>query len=78
VLGERWRLNPRVTVPRGFFHVVRAWYRCRGGMGGYAVLPEAGGLNAQPAWLLEAFAYLAGVDSEIDAAAQTDAEEPAT
>ena len=71
--GERWRLNPRVVVPRAFFHVIRLWYRCRSGMGGYAQLPEAGGMNGQPAWLLEAFNYLAGVESELDEAAKLDA-----
>lgn len=27
-------------------------------MGGFAQLPEPGGLNAQPAWLVEAFGVL--------------------
>jgi len=29
-------------------------------MGGFAQLPEPGGINAQPAWLMDAFAVLSG------------------
>lgn len=32
----------------------------QGGMGGFAALPDPGGLNDQAAWLLDAFNILAG------------------
>ena len=72
--GERWRLNPRVVVPPAAFHVVRLWFRCRGGMGGFSVLPEPGGLNAQPAWILEAFNVLGHAEAEADRLAAEEAE----
>lgn len=60
-----WPLNPRHIVPRGYLHVVRLWNRCRAGMGGLAVLPEAGGINQQPAWLIHAFGMLDAADEEM-------------
>lgn len=66
VNGERWRINPRVCLPAVYFHVVRLWFRCRGGMGGLAHLPERGGLNDQPAWLMEAFNHLANTEAELE------------
>lgn len=33
-------------------------------MGGYASWPDAGGLNDQSAWLMDAFAVLAAAQSE--------------
>ena len=38
---------------------------CRGGMG-YALLPDAGGVNDQAAWLLDAFAHLGALEAEAD------------
>lgn len=75
VAGERWRLNPRAVLPPAYFHVVRLWMRSRSGFGGFAALPEAGGLNNQPAWLLEAFNVLA--NAEADAERRAKAERPA-
>lgn len=63
---EFWPRNPRHIVPRAYHHLVRLWSRCRAGMGGMAVLPEAGGLNAQPAWLVAAFGVLDGADHRLD------------
>lgn len=60
-----WQRNPRHLVPRSFFHVVRLWNRCRSGMGGFAVLPEPGGVNQQPAWLMAAFALLDAEDDRL-------------
>lgn len=56
-----WRVNPRIACPPGAFHAVRLWDRSRGGMAP-GPLPEAGGVNDQPAWLMAAFGVLAGVD----------------
>jgi hypothetical protein len=33
-------------------------------MGGYAQLPEPGGINAQPAWLMAAFDILNAAEAE--------------
>lgn len=55
---EQWPRNPRHVVPKPFLHVVRLWNRCRSGMGGFAALPEPGGINQQPAWLMAAFGVL--------------------
>lgn len=58
-----WRTNPRLACPPGAKHAVALWFRSRGGMGGPGPLPEAGGVNDQPAWLLAAFGVLAGCDA---------------
>lgn len=52
------RRNPRLVIPVVYRHVVTLWSRARGGMGGAGHLPEAGGTNQQPAWLLRAFGIL--------------------
>jgi hypothetical protein len=62
---EEWADNPRHVVPPGYFHVVRLWFRCRAGMGGFAALPEPGGINQQPAWLMAAFAALENAEEEL-------------
>jgi hypothetical protein len=54
-----------VVIPRAFFHIAKTWGRCRAGMGGYAVLPGPGGVNDQPAWLMEAFGVLGAFDAEM-------------
>ncbi|WP_338661777.1 hypothetical protein VQH23_16270 [Pararoseomonas sp. SCSIO 73927] len=59
------RRNPRLTLPAVYNHVVRLWARCRGGMGA-GLLPEAGGVNDQPNWLMKAFALLDGADAELE------------
>ena len=60
------RRNPRLTIPPAFNHVIRLWARSRSGMGGTALLPEAGGLNQQPAWLMRAFSLLDEADAELE------------
>jgi hypothetical protein len=62
--GREWRINPRYALPEAYFHVVGLWNRCQGGMGGYAQLPEPGGMNAQPAWLINAFGVLSAAEAE--------------
>ena len=70
LVGERpWRLNPRHSIPAAAFHIVRLWLRTRGGMGGVGPLPEPGGINQQPAWLMGAFAILSSKQAEIEDAA---------
>jgi len=56
--GRIWKRNPRHLVPRAIMRVVMLWDLCRAGMGGFAMLPEAGGINDQPAWLMAAFGVL--------------------
>lgn len=45
--------------------MIRLLRLCRGGMG-YALLPDAGGVNDQAAWLLDAFAQLGAMEAEAD------------
>jgi hypothetical protein len=66
--GAVWRHNPRHLVPKRIFHVVKLWNRCRSGMGGFAALPDAGGINQQPAWLMNAFSVLEAADERLRAA----------
>ena len=60
------RRNPRLTIPPVYTHVVRLWSQSRGGMGGTGLLPEAGGLNQQPAWLMRAFSLLSSADADLE------------
>lgn len=53
-------------MPDAFHAVVRLWSACRVGMGGYATWPDAGGVNDQAAWLVEAFGILSAADAEFD------------
>lgn len=43
---------------------VRVWMGCRGGMGGYACWPDAGGVGQQAAWTVRAFAVLSAAEAE--------------
>lgn len=61
---DHWRDNPRHVLAPVWFRVVRLWLRCRGEGSGLVALPESGGLNDQPAWLLAAFDALAAADAE--------------
>ena len=71
-IGERpWLLNPRHCISPAAFHIVRLWARTRGGMGGSGPLPEPGGINQQPNWLMAAFGVLNGKAAEIEEAART-------
>lgn len=71
--AHTWPLNPRHTTPRAYFHIIRLWSRCRSGMGGMAALPEPGGINQQPAWLIAAFGILDAVDADLDKVLKGDA-----
>ena len=64
-----WWRNPRLALPAAWLRVVHLWRRSQGGMG-VGWLPEAGGLHAQPAWLLHAFDVLAAEDSRLAAKAE--------
>ncbi|MCR0981790.1 hypothetical protein [Roseomonas populi] len=69
VLAEtQWRRNPRLALRPVFFHIVKLWSRCRGAMGGTGLLPEPGGVNQQPAWLMAAFALLDGAEADMEKA----------
>jgi hypothetical protein len=58
----KWWHNPRHLLPPTWRRVVELYFRSRGGMG-VGWLPEAGGVNDQPAWLLAAFNILAAEDA---------------
>lgn len=61
--GTEWRRNPRIVIPPVYRHVVGLWARCRSEMGA-GHLPEAGGVNDQPAWLMRAFGLLDAAEAE--------------
>jgi len=62
VCGEAWAGdNPRLVVPQEFHEFIRLWSACRG-ESGIAHWPDAGGLGDQAAWVVDAFAALAGLD----------------
>ena len=65
--GEPWPDNPALTVPPPCRDLVRLWAACRGGMGGLAHWPDAGGVGDQAAWVVDAFTLLAGMDAAMDA-----------
>lgn len=64
--GRPWPENPRLSVPDEWHELVRLWLRCRADMGGYAQLPDAGGMNDQSAWLMDAFADIGGAWAQQD------------
>ena len=64
----RWRGNPAKAVPPAALHVVRLYYRAKGGMAP-GPFPDPGGVNQQAAWLLSAFGLLAGFEEAWDAPA---------
>lgn len=63
----RLRVNPRIWAGPAAAQVVRLYLRHRGGMAP-GPLPEAGGVNDQPAWLMDAFGMLAGIEAAWDRA----------
>lgn len=65
MLGEAWGQNPKAVTPPEWFEVIRLWRICRGGMG-YGLMPDAGGVNDQSAWLLDAFAALGAMEARAD------------
>jgi len=60
-----WLRNPRHLLPRAWVLAVAAWRHSQGGMG-RGWLPEGGGINDQPAWLIDAFSILAAEDARIE------------
>lgn len=60
-----WWRNPRHLLPPAWRRVVALWRQSQGGMA-RGWLPEAGGVNDQAAWLLEAFAILAAEEARLD------------
>lgn len=62
-----WGGNPRHLLPRAWMQVVGLWRHSQGGMA-RGWLPEAGGVNDQPAWLMDAFAILAAEEARLDKA----------
>ena len=66
IAGEEWAENPRFVLPAAWPEFVRLWAACRAGMGGVATWPDAGGLNDQAAWIVDAFARLANIDAALD------------
>ena len=60
-----WWRNPRHLLPAAWFRVVALWRQSQGGMG-RGWLPQAGGINDQPAWLLDAFGILAAEEHRMD------------
>ena len=43
---------------------------CEGGMGGYSAWPDAGGVNDQAAWMIDAFSILTTADAQAKHAAE--------
>jgi len=56
--------NPRHSTPPQWAELVRLWNRCRGGMGGLALLPDAGGVNDQAAWTMAALGMIGSIHAE--------------
>lgn len=65
----RWLHNPVLIQPLAWRRVVQLFDLSRGGMG-RGWLPEAGGTNDQPAWLMQAFNVLAGEQARLDGLAR--------
>ena len=61
-----WRENPRITLAEPWHAFVRQWGSCRGGMGGMAHWPDAGGVADQAAWIVDAFAALGSIEATLD------------
>ncbi|NKC33499.1 hypothetical protein [Falsiroseomonas selenitidurans] len=67
VVPVRWWRNPALVQPPGWARVERLWRLSTGGMG-RGWLPEAGGANDQPAWLITAFGILSAEGARLDEA----------
>ncbi len=65
--GETWTENPRLVIAEPWHGFVRLWAACRGGMGGIAHWPDAGGVNDQAAWVVDGFAVLARIEAALGA-----------
>jgi hypothetical protein len=42
------------------------WFACRGGEGGIAHWPDAGGVADQAAWIVDAFTVLGGLNAKME------------
>jgi len=62
--ADIWADNPAEIIPPVYHHVVTVWAACRAGMGGYSLLPDAGGYLDQGAWLMDAFGVLSAAQAE--------------
>lgn len=60
--------NPRLTTPPDFLAFTQMFFHCRGGMGGFAHWPDAGGVADQAAWVADAFNVLLKVENETETA----------
>lgn len=72
--GVEWAENPRHTLSQEWHDFVRLWDACRGGMGGIQTWPDAGGVNDQAAWLVDAFRTLAAINADLDKQARPPAD----
>ena len=65
VAGELWDGdNPRLAIPAEWHEFIRLWAACRGETG-IAHWPDAGGVNDQAAWIVDAFATVSAIDADI-------------
>lgn len=62
--------NPALAIPQPWHDFVALWARCRGEMG-IAHWPDAGGVNAQAAWIVDAFSALSNLAAHWDAEQRT-------
>lgn len=60
-----WSRNPRHLLPAAWLRVVALWRHSQGGMA-RGWLPGAGGVNDQPAWLMDAFSILSAEENRMD------------
>ena len=61
-------MHPNYTLTAESLLILRLWQRQRGGEGRSVVMPRAGGLLDQPAYLINAFGHMDAVASQIEAA----------
>lgn len=62
--GEPWKGdNPRLVLDPAWLDFVHLWHVCRD-EAGIRHWPEEGGIGAQAAWLVEAFAILTSLDAQ--------------
>lgn len=60
--------NPRLTTPADYLAFAQMFFACRGGMGGFAHWPDAGGVADQSAWAFDAFGVMMKVEQETETA----------
>ncbi len=62
--GVTYDENPRDWVGSEWLDVVRLYRLCGWGGMGPGLLPDAGGINAQAAWLMDAFLIVGDQDEK--------------